>query len=233
VFNINVEAQPHEIDIEFIEGPEAGNSNFGIFRLEGDELEFCLDLNGKSRPTAFRTSSGSGHAYEKLSRASHSRPANVTGGTPQVRKSPASPSTQDCSGFDFIESSTLTRLEGEWTAVKIVRDGQELPAMMLSTGLRTASQNQVKISFGGQLMIDALVRIDECADPIGVDYYNVYGSTKGTVQLGIMRWIGNDVCLNMAPPGQPRPPDFACPAGSGRTLSQWRPNEKARSAGGS
>ncbi len=25
VFNINVESQPHEIDIEFVEGPEAGN----------------------------------------------------------------------------------------------------------------------------------------------------------------------------------------------------------------
>ena len=34
VFNINVEAQPHEIDIEFVAGPEAGNWNFGIFRLE-------------------------------------------------------------------------------------------------------------------------------------------------------------------------------------------------------
>ena len=38
VFNINVEAQPHEIDIEFIAGPEAGNWNFGIFRLAGDQF---------------------------------------------------------------------------------------------------------------------------------------------------------------------------------------------------
>ena len=39
VFNINVEAEPHEIDIEFVAGPEAGNWNYGIFRVEGDELE--------------------------------------------------------------------------------------------------------------------------------------------------------------------------------------------------
>jgi uncharacterized protein (TIGR03067 family) len=224
-FNINVEAQPQEIDIEFIDGPEAGNSNFGIFRLDGDELEFCLDLNGKPRPTAFRTSSGSGHAYEKLTRASHSRPANVTGGTPQVREPPSLPSPQDCTGFDYIESSTLKRLQGKWTAVKLVLDGKELPAMMLTTGLRTTTQNQLKISFGGQLMIDALVRIDESTDPIAVDYYNLHGTTKGTVQQGIMRWIDDDVCLNMAAPGQPRPTDFDCPAGSGRTLSQWRPKD--------
>ena len=33
IFNVNVEAEPHEIDIEFVAGPEAGNWNFGIFRL--------------------------------------------------------------------------------------------------------------------------------------------------------------------------------------------------------
>ena len=55
VFNINVEAQPHEIDIEFIAGPEAGNSNFGIFRLVGDQFELCLDLNGNhARPNSAR-----------------------------------------------------------------------------------------------------------------------------------------------------------------------------------
>jgi uncharacterized protein (TIGR03067 family) len=226
VFNIDVEAQPHEIDIEFIEGPEAGNSNFGIYRLEGDQLEICLDLNAKPRPTEFRTSSGSGHAYEKLTRASHSRPANVTGGTPQVRHSPpATTTTQGSTGFEFVETSTMKRLQGKWTAVKLVLDGKELPAMMLTTGLRTTTQNQVKISFGGQLMIDALVRIDESTDPIAVDYYNLHGTTKGTVQQGIMRWVGDDVCLNMAAPDQPRPTDFDCPVGSGRTLSQWRPKK--------
>ena len=43
VFNINVEAQPHEIDIEFIVGPEAGEFEFRklpscISRL----FELCL-----------------------------------------------------------------------------------------------------------------------------------------------------------------------------------------------
>jgi uncharacterized protein (TIGR03067 family) len=223
-FNIDVEAQPHEIDIEFIEGPEAGNSNFGIFRLLGDQLEFCLDINGKPRPTEFRTSSGSGHAYEKLTRASHSRPANVTGGTPQVRQA-APATTQDCAGFEFLETPTMKQLQGKWTAVKIVLDGNELPAMMLSTGVRTVTQNRVKITFAGQLMIDALFRIDESTGPIGVDYYNLGGLTKGTVQHGIMRWDGDDACFNMAAAGQPRPTDFDCPVGSGRTLSQWRPKK--------
>jgi uncharacterized protein (TIGR03067 family) len=220
VFNINVEAQPHEIDIEFVEGPEAGNWNYGIFRLEGDQLELCLDLNGKPRPGAFRTSPGSGHAYETLTRSSSARPEAVTGGTAPVAQ-PSAPA-QDSAGFEFIESPTLTKLQGQWTAVKIVRDGQELPAMMLRTGLRSATKNQLTISFGGRTLIEALIRIDESTDPIHVDYYNTDGMSKGAIQEGIFQWIGGEACFCMAAPGQPRPGDFTSAPGSGRTLSQWR-----------
>jgi uncharacterized protein (TIGR03067 family) len=220
VFNINVEAQPHEIDIEFVAGPEAGNTNFGIFRVDADHLELCLDMNGKPRPTEFRTFPGRGHAYERLIRASHSRPEQVTGGTPPVHQPP--PAMPDAAGFEYIESATLTRLQGEWAAVKIVGNGQEVPAAMLPTGLRTATRNELKVSFGGQLIIHALVRIDEGTEPIQVDYYNLGGMTKGTVQHGIMKWVGDDVLFTMAAPAQPRPTDFTAPAGSGRTLSQWR-----------
>jgi uncharacterized protein (TIGR03067 family) len=124
-------------------------------------------------------------------------------------------------GFVFVENSTLTRLQGEWSAVKMVRDGQQLPQTMLSTGLRSATKNEIKISFGGQTMIYALVRLDEDANPMHVDYYNLVG-TKGSTQLGIMQWIGEEACFCMAAPGQPRPTDFTCTSGRRRTLSQWR-----------
>jgi uncharacterized protein (TIGR03067 family) len=219
IFNINVETRPHEIDIEFVEGPEAGNWNFGIFRLDGDQLEICLDVNGKPRPVAFSTSSGSGHAYETLKRTSHSRPEHVTGGTASERQQTP---PEDCVGFEFVESPTLTRLAGQWTAVKIVRDGQELPQMMLGAALRSATKNEIRISFGGQTMIHALVRLDESMEPIHVDYYNLDGMCKGAIQHGLLKWIGDEACFCMAAPGHPRPEDFTCPSGSGRTLSQWR-----------
>ncbi len=220
VFNINVEAQPHEIDVEFVEGPEAGNWNFGIFRLNGDELELCIDINGKSRPTEFCTSPGTGHAYETLKRSSHSRPEGVTGGI--VAAPRQSPSAQECSGFEFVECQTFKRLEGQWTAVKIVRDGQELPPVIVRTGIRTAEKNEVKIRIGGQTMVHALVRLDESADPMRLDYYNVDGACKGTIQHGLLKWIGEEACFCMAAPGRPGPTDFTSPPGSGRTLSQWR-----------
>lgn len=223
VFNIDVEAEPHQIDIEFVEGPEAGNWNYGIFRIDGDQLDLCLDMSGKARPAAFRTAPGSGHAFETLRRSSGARPPAVTGGSAHAARAEGEAATLSCGEpFPFVESATLTRLRGEWTAVKVVRDGQELPAFMLKTGRREARRNEVKISFGGQTMIHALVRIDESTTPTHVDYFSLIPATKGVVQEGIMEWRGDDACFCMSPHGRPRPADFECPRGSGRTLSCWR-----------
>src|SRR5262249_16302792 len=139
IFTINVEAQPQEIDIDFVAGPEAGDRKFGLFCLDNDHLELCLGVNRKGRPAAVRNSPGSGHGYERVMRDSHARPEQVTGGTPPARQSP--PAAEDGAGFEFVACATLTRLQGDWTTVKIVRDGQELPAAMLATGLRSATHN--------------------------------------------------------------------------------------------
>ena len=186
-------------------------------------LEICLDMNGKLRPDHFGTSPGSGRAYETLRRTSTSRPDSVTGGT--APNAPSTAATQDSAGFEFVESATLTKLQGEWTAVKIVRDDEELPSMMLRSGIRIATKNEVKISMGGRTMIHAIVRIDEHTDPMHVDYSNLEGMFKGAIQHGLLKWSGNEACFCMAAPGSPRPDDFTTPSGSGRTFSQWRPKK--------
>lgn len=222
IFNIDVETQPAAIDIEFVAGPEAGNWNHGIFRLEGDQLELCLDLNGKPRPRTFHTTPGSGHACERLRRVSANRPTAVNGGTAPLPVTPA-PRAAPPDGFDFVPSPLLARLEGTWAAVEVIRDGDALPTMMLRSGSRTATKNEVKISFGGRTVIHALLRLDETQDPVGVDYFNLDGMAKGSVQLGILRWEGAVACFCMASPGQARPVDFTSPPGGGRTLSRWKP----------
>ena len=93
--------------------------------------------------------------------------------------------------------------------------------MMVGTGRRSATKNEVKISFGGQTMVHALVRIIEGSQPMHIDYCSL-DAPRGSIQLGLMKWLGDEPCFCMAAPGQPRPADFTCPAGSQRTLSQWR-----------
>src|SRR4030095_14291628 len=53
IFTIDVEQRPHRIDIEFVEGPEAGNWSYGIFEVNGDHFKICLGLTGATRPIGF------------------------------------------------------------------------------------------------------------------------------------------------------------------------------------
>jgi uncharacterized protein (TIGR03067 family) len=232
VFTIDVGEEPMRIDIDFVEGPEAGNQSYGIFEHSGDQLTICLGVVGATRPRAFSTKPGSGHALERLRRASVARPAGVTGGT--RRENASAPTASKASGaaplataaeaaaFDVAMVPMLRRLEGEWSAVQLNRDGEEMPDSWLSYGSRTTKGNETKVVFGGQVMVHAKMRLDERATPIAVDYLNLSGGQKGRISLGILEWVGDDVRFLMASPGQPRPSTFSASTGKGLTLSRWR-----------
>ncbi|HEY2431215.1 MAG TPA: TIGR03067 domain-containing protein [Vicinamibacterales bacterium] len=221
VFTIDVDEEPARIDITFVEGPEAGNTSLGLYQLDGDRLTICLSVGAAgTRPASFATVPGSGHALEQLRRASAARPASVTGGTPPAA-SPVSTGRADPADFDVPASPVLRRLEGEWIPVELVMDGKPMPAEWLTYGSRTARGNEVKVVFGGQTMVHAKVRIDESASPVAVDYLTLAGKQQGTVTHGILEWIGDEVRILMAGPGDPRPPAFGAPARTA-TLSRWR-----------
>lgn len=227
IFNIDVDAQPCRIDIEFVEGPEAGQWSYGIYEFNGDVLTFCLGLTGASRPEAFATSPGTGHALERLTRASTGRPANVTGGTAPAPEAPASvDAATDAASFDVAMTPLLRKLEGEWVPTALTRDGKTMPDQWLSFGSRTATGNEVKVVFGGQAMVHAKVRIDETVTPIAIDYMNIGSGKKGAVSLGIFEWTGDgdagEAKFLIASPGKPRPADFTQISGAGLTFSQWR-----------
>ncbi len=219
IFSIDVEAARPTIDIEFIEGPDAGNWSYGLYELSGDQLTFCLSLGGASRPVAFATSPGSSHALERLRRASAERPADVTGGTRQpaapALKEPVDPST-----FEGEITPLLRKLEGDWVPVQLVSNGKPMDDKWLGYGSRTSTGNETKVVFGGQVMVHAKMRIDETVVPMAIDYLNL-GPNPGTISRGIIEWVGDEVRFSIAAPGQPRPADFVTPPAAG-TLSRWR-----------
>jgi len=225
-FTIDAAAEPMRIDINFVEGPEAGNSSEGIFEITGDQLTMCIGVVGASRPKSFSTRPGSGHALERLRRASAERQRRVTGGTPQSesQSQPAAPAV-DVKAFDVEMTPLLRRLEGEWAAVALVRDGIVTREDWLPFGSRIGAGNETKVVFGGQVMVHAKVRIDERTTPMTIDYLNLAGAQKGRISLGIIEWVGarnEEVRFLIAVPGQPRPSGFDVPAARGLTLSQWR-----------
>lgn len=156
-------------------------------------------------------------ALETLVRSSSERPVGVDGGTPPE----IVPVPPRCNEDDFISSdSALTEwLAGEWDAVEVVANGQTLPPSFLAHGKRLMVGNEVRVTFGGQLMVHAKVRIDETTDPIQVDYFNL---GQKNVSFGILSRDGDEAVFNMAAPGALRPTDFTSVAGLNCTMSRWR-----------
>ena len=222
IFNIGVECDPMQIDIEFVEGPESGEWSYGIFALDGDALTLCLGLVGSPRPERFATSAGSGHALERLRRASHARPAGVTGGTQPTssKRTRAAATAVDESAFELQMTPLLERLQGQWAPTSLVTDGKPMEEQWLAYGSRTQSGNETKVVFGGQTMVHALMRIDDALSPVAIDYLNI-GRGSRVVSHGIMEIDGDEWRICMASAGEPRPADFSCEKGSGRTFSRW------------
>jgi uncharacterized protein (TIGR03067 family) len=218
-FNIDVEEQPHAIDFEFVSGPEAGNQNHGIFELNGDRLTICLEMTGKNRPPAFRTLPGSRSALETLHRVSAARPRAVDGRTPpppQARLTPEAIAEQ----FACVPSPALARLQGEWACVQLIQNGNQVPCNFADAGRRSVVNNEIKVTFGDQIVVHALMRIHAETDSIQVDYCLLPDAVKGVLQYGIMKWMDDEICVSMASPGAQRPTDFT--AGRDQTLSRWR-----------
>ena len=55
---LNPASKPKELDITGTEGPNKGKTILAIYALDGDTLQVCYDLSGKSRPTEFKTAEG-------------------------------------------------------------------------------------------------------------------------------------------------------------------------------
>jgi uncharacterized protein (TIGR03067 family) len=224
IFTIDVEQVPHQINIDFVEGPESGNRCEGLFELDGDRFRLCLGLVGSKRPERFATTPGSGHALEELVRKDSARPPAVDGGKPPAEVSKPVPVSSEAD-FAAVLTPTLQRLQGEWQPLELVTSGTTMQAAWLPFGQRTQAGVETKVVFGGQTQVHAKVRFNESSSPMEVDYYNLIGKTKGSISRGLFHWDGDEAVFCIAAPGAPRPSDFTCDAGSGRTLSRWKRKE--------
>ncbi len=54
----NPSAKPKALDITGTEGPNKGKTILCIYEHDGDTLRVCYDLSGKSRPSEFKTKTG-------------------------------------------------------------------------------------------------------------------------------------------------------------------------------
>ena len=68
LLQLNETASPKTLEMYFESGPEAGNTNRGIYEISGSIWRMCLCMTGGLAPLAFHTTPGSGYALETLIR---------------------------------------------------------------------------------------------------------------------------------------------------------------------
>lgn len=182
-------ASPKTFDLTFTAGPEKGNTNLGIYEVEGDEWRICLATRGDARPKTFATAPNTGHALETLRR-----------GAAQAAKAPKAKAA--------AVSKTPTALEGEWSMVSGFMNGKPMDPMAVQFGVRYFKGNQTQLKFGPQTYITATFTLDPSLKPAAIDYAHTQGMFAGKDQLGIYECDGKTLKLSTAPPGERRPTGF-------------------------
>jgi len=56
---IDPSKSPKTIDVTMTEGPNKGAVMLGIYEIDADTLKVCIDAEGKTRPTEFKSPAGS------------------------------------------------------------------------------------------------------------------------------------------------------------------------------
>jgi uncharacterized protein (TIGR03067 family) len=76
---IDASREPRHLDMKFDVGPEAGNVNPCIYKIEGDRWKLCIATTGFVRPTSFESKPGSGFVVEVLQRSAAARAEGQSG----------------------------------------------------------------------------------------------------------------------------------------------------------
>lgn len=201
-FELDASAKPARIDMRFDTGPESGNTNFGIYQLNGDSWKLCLATRGTVRPASFQSTAGSGIALETLVRGKAVSKARKSK-TPE----PTGPATE---------------FEGEWRMISGVMNGVAMDAATVQWVKRVTRGNQTTVVAGPQTMLKVEFTFEPSTSPASIDYLNLHGASKGKRQAGIYRFEGDILTVCTGAPGAPRPTEFASLAGDGRTLTAWK-----------
>ncbi len=215
---LDVGKNPKHFDIAFTEGHAKGVINRGIYELKGDTWRFCLNTFGKGRPKTFATKPGSGFALETLKRAPAGAKIVAAGKAAvakPVKSSRSEPAAKKSSG-------AATELEGEWAMVSGVMDGVAMDAFTVQWVKRVTHGNESTVTAGPQTMLKVKFTHDPSKSPKTIDYVNQFGANKGKSQEGIYEFEGDILKFCVAPPGKPRPREFASCRGDGRSFTTWK-----------
>jgi len=204
--------QPAQLDLKFDAGPPTGETNLGIYKLDGDTWTLCLATRGSVRPSRFASTPGSGFALETLTR----------GIRPSVATPPISMKKRAVKDRAYRKKAKATEFEGEWQMVSGVMDGKAMEESLTQWVRRRTVGNETAVVAGPQTMMRMTFTYDASKSPKTIDYVNLHGPNKGAIQLGIYEFEGNLLRVCIAAPGAARPVQFQSLRGDGITFTVWK-----------
>ena len=201
---------PGHINMKFDAGPEKGNTNLGIYELDGDTWKICLATRGSVRPSSFASSPGAGFAFETFVREDVARAVKANA---QVSKTAARATTAKAPPTEF---------EGEWSMVSGIMNGRAMDESLLKWVKRVFQRNQTTVNAGPQVMLQAEFTHDPSTSPKSIEYLNTGGSNRGKTQYGIYEFEADLLKICVSAPDAARPTEFKSKPGDGRTLTVWK-----------
>jgi len=199
-------ADPPQLDMKFDAGPEKGNTNLGIYSLEGNTWKLCVATRGKFRPSRFVSTRDSAFALEILTRAKTKPTAK--------RKADAAKKV--------VGRTRATEFEGEWKMVSVVMNGVAMDDSAVQWMRRVTTGDETTVLAGPQVMLKVKFTSDASRSPKTMDYVITAGPNKGKTQLGIYELNGDLLTVCMSAPGSPRATKFESVPGDGATFTVWK-----------
>lgn len=120
------------------------------------------------------------------------------------------------------KDKVLAALQGRWTMVSVVLNGEAVPAEFVETGKLVVEKDVYRVSLGEQATAATIV-LDPSKSPATVDFTYTEGPQKGETLKGIYRLDGDtlEICRGLRP-DDGRPSKFAAPADSGAIFAVWK-----------
>ena len=207
---LDTSTKPRQINMRFDAGPEKGNTNLGIYKLDGDTWKLCLATRGTIRPSRFASTPGSGFGLETLTR----------GERVAAKKTKARSGKKATTSHSIMTAAT--EFEGEWRMVSGVMDGSPMEKSVVQWVKRVTAGNETTVYAGPQVLMKMSFTSDASKSPKTIEYVHTAGSNKGKTQQGIYEFVGDLMRICVAAPGAARPEEFQSTPGDGATFTEWK-----------
>jgi uncharacterized protein (TIGR03067 family) len=118
------------------------------------------------------------------------------------------------------------KLQGDWAAVSMVRDGMPIPRDDAQAFFRTVKGDKYTVFRYDEVVNKWTFTIDATKKPKTMDVIPEGTDDKAKASLGIYEFDGDKLKVCFAMPGKDRPTEFASKEGSGHAFTVWEREKK-------